>query len=239
MTCPFPTLFKTSFEDEYTMKCIGYLNKFVNFDNLSVQFACINALSKIFNKKWINPWDITNESRMSSLPVQEFHEAVLDSLRLDKLTSKEDDEIDRKTCVMAARLQLCFSIIGACYSLRKQIWFQTIEYCCHYLKMKPERMTAIVQDLCKTMLNGDIGDLDYLSPELLGYWIERDFHLSELPWYLSKFRSTEDYVASNIDHITWNILKYQPHNLPKLVEMVSAKSIKDIIQLVSLIRHAN
>lgn len=219
------------------MKCIGFLNKFVNFDNLSVQFAAIHALSKIFNKNWVSPWDINNEIRMNSLPVQEFHQAVLESLRLDKLTSIEGDEIDRKTCVVAARLQLYFSIVGACYSLRKQMWFETIEYCCHYLKMKPKRLLAIVQDLCKTMLNGDISDFDYLSAELIGYWIERDFHLSELPWCLSKFRSTEEYIASNIDHITWNILKYQPYNLPKLMEMISAKSVTDIIHLVGSMHH--
>lgn len=218
------------------MKCIGFLNKFVIFDNLSVQFASIHALAKIFNKDWINPWEISNRNRTNSLAVQEFHEFVLKSLKFDKLTATSDDEIDRKSCVVATRLQLCFSVVGACYSLRKQVWFETVEYCCHYLKLKPERMTAIVQNLCKTMLKGHTEDLDYLSAELIGYWIERDFHLSELPWYLSKFQSTEEYIASNINHITWNIIKHQPHNLPKLVEMMSAKSITDIIQLVSLMQ---
>lgn len=221
------------YDDETSFQCIAYLNKFINSDYLAIQFVTVQALSKMFNKQWL----MQGRDQSDCLEMQEFHVKLLESLKLDKLSYDANDEIDRKACVFAARLQLYCSIFGTCYALRKQIWFRMVEFCCHELQLKADKVGRVMGRLCKTILNGEPSDvLGYLSSELIEFWIEHNYHLSELPWYLTKCVSNEEYIADNIQHITWNVLQFHPKHLEKVVEMIYANSVADILQPAILVK---
>lgn len=221
------------FEDEDAFKCFAYLKKFICFDYVSVQLIAVQTLTKIFNKSWL----LQHRDEMVSSDTQTFHLKLLEGLELDRLVYNTDDDIDRKACNFATRLQLYCSIFGTCYPLRKQIWFRIVEFCCHELQLKADKVERVIQRLCNDILHANPSDmLEYLTSGLIEFWIEHNYHLSELPWYLTKCQSSAEYIANNIQHITWNMLQYQPQNLNKLVDMVYADSIKDILQPTILVK---
>lgn len=104
---------------------------FLKSEYLNIQFAAVSCLTNIFNKQWLN----SDEDKVNCINIQNFHKDLIERLEIDELAVKPEYDIDRKTCIVATRLQFYCSIIGVCYPLRKQTWFDLIEFCGIELKL--------------------------------------------------------------------------------------------------------
>lgn len=116
------------------------LNKFLQSEYLNIQFATVACMTNIFNKHWLN----YDEDEISSAKVQDFHKKLAGELQVHELSIEQTADVDRKTCIVATRLQLYCSIIGSCYTLRKQMWFGLIEFCCNQLKLSERKQNCQV-----------------------------------------------------------------------------------------------
>lgn len=112
------------------------MNKFLQSDYLNIQFATVACLANIFNKRWLN----YNENDISCVNIQEFYSKLAGELQMQELSIEQGSDVDRKTCIVSTRLQLYCSIITSCYSLRKQMWFGLIEFCCQQLKLSERKL---------------------------------------------------------------------------------------------------
>lgn len=104
---------------------------FLNSEYLSIQFAAVSCLTNIFNKQWLN----FDEDTVKCVEIQNFHKTLIEQLEINELCVNPEYDVDRKTCIVATRLQFYCSIIGVCYPLRKQTWFDLIEFCGEQLKL--------------------------------------------------------------------------------------------------------
>lgn len=208
-----------------------YLKKFLQSEYLLIQFKTVECLTIIFNKQSLN----YNSNEMSCLNIREFHLKTLNALKLHELSLDADND-DRRSCLLSTRLQLYCSIVGSCYALRKQVWFSFIELCCNEIRMNADKIKQIVTKLCNDIFNEKPSKaLAYLMPDLMGFWIERNHHVSRLPWNLTDCQSHTDFLTEYIPIITMHILRYRPQDLNALVQMIYANSISDILQPVSII----
>lgn len=99
--------------------------------HLNIQLATVKCLTNVFNKRWLR----YDETEVSCGKIQEFHVNLANELQINQLSAEQECDIDRKTCDVSTQVQLYCSIIGSCYSLRKQMWFGLIEFCYQQLKL--------------------------------------------------------------------------------------------------------
>lgn len=104
---------------------------FLTSEYLNIQFAAVSCLTKIFNKHWLH----FDGDKVNCVEIQNFHKTLIEKLEINNLAVKSEYDVDRKTCIVATRLQFYCSIIGVCYPLRKQMWFDLIEFCGVELKL--------------------------------------------------------------------------------------------------------
>lgn len=116
------------------------LNKFLKSEYLNIQFATVACLTNVFNKLWLN----YDENKMSCVKIQEIHSKLADELQLQDLSVEQENDVDRKVCIVSTRLQSYCSIIGSCFPLRKQMWFNLIEFCCQHLKLGESELNLFV-----------------------------------------------------------------------------------------------
>lgn len=141
--------------------------------------------------------------------------------------------IDRKANVFATYLQLYSSIIGSCFVLRRQMWFQLIDFCCNQIQLKEEKTQKLITKLCKEMFNAIPSILlERDIPYLLSRWIQESYNLSSFPWQITSSKSKDDFVPEHIECITLNICIYQPNLLQQLVQTMAAKSLSDLLTKV-------
>lgn len=110
------------------------MQNFLKSDYYNIQVAAVSCLTKIFNKEWLQ----LNEDQISCLSVQKIHVKLEEELKttiLDGLSVKEMNDNDRRACIASVRVQLYCSIIGVCYSLREDNWFNLIEFCNQQLEL--------------------------------------------------------------------------------------------------------
>lgn len=75
---------------------------------------------------------------------------------------------------------------------------------------------------------------DFMS-DLIALWIKNNYHLSELPWYITDCTDLNDFLETHNDVITLNVLRYEPRLVPELIQMQSATSLSEILKEVSSI----
>lgn len=110
---------------------IAFLQRFLQSEYLTIQFTAVECLTNIFNKKCLN----YDEEKTSCVTVQNFHMKLMESLEIEQLSVDQENDPDRRMCIIATRLQLYCSIIGICYPLRRETWFNLIELCGNQLNM--------------------------------------------------------------------------------------------------------
>lgn len=118
-------------DEDVCFGIVTFMKYFLKSDYLNIQFAAVSCLTQIFNKQWLN----FKEDEVSCVTIQEFHKKLMERLEIKELSVSPDSDNDRKSCIISTRLQLYCSIIGVCYPLRKQTWFDLIEFCGEQLKL--------------------------------------------------------------------------------------------------------
>lgn len=104
---------------------------FLRSEYYTVQIATISCLTSIFDKRWLS----YNNDEVDCLKIQDFHVDLAKSLEINGLSNIDENDTDRKACIASICIQLHCSIIGMCYALRKEMWFQMIEFCSQTLKL--------------------------------------------------------------------------------------------------------
>lgn len=235
------------------------MNKFLQSDYLNIQFATVACLANIFNKRWLN----YNENDISCVKIQEFYSKLVGELQMQELSIEQGSDVDRKTCIVSTRLQLYCSIIGSCYSLRKQMWFGLIEFCCQQLKLSERNLNSnickialkyiafycfsfnfrnhsgktqeIVNKLCFDVFQTESSTLlADLFPHLLSSWIDNDYLLLLFPSILTQCKTHDDFIIEYLDIITLRILEHKTKSMvDQLVAMVQARSLAEILKTVT------
>lgn len=218
--------------EESCVETLIVLKKFLASEYLSIQLATVECLTNIFNKHWLCP-DLVS---VDCLSIQKFHLELFDKLSLNQMPQCDaDDEItmDRKANVFATYLQLFSSVVGSCFVLRQQMWFQLIDFCCHQIKLKENKTQKLITKLCKEMFNASpsillAGDIPYLIRQ----WIRQGYNLTLFPWQLTSAKSKDDFVPEHKELITLNIILYQPDLLQELVPTMAVESLSSLLTKV-------
>lgn len=179
---------------------------------------------------------------------------LLEKLQINQSPLGDDDSIDRKTCVLSTRLQLYCSIIGSCFVLRKQIWFNLIDLCCNQIQLEsgefykdhafqlnliiykifPEKVYKIIRKLCSEIFNMEPSTLlEDDIPNLIGRCVQKDYPLILFPWQLTRCQSHTDFLQEYTECITLNIILYKSNLLQDLVQMMGVRSLSDLLTMVS------
>lgn len=127
----FPLKFQEFFDVEDSFVILAFMQHFLKFEYYNIQMAAVSCLTKIFNKEWLQ----LNEDQISCLSVQKTHVKLEKELKIDELSVVKVNDNDRKACIASVRIQLYCSIIGVCYPLREEIWFNLIEFCGQQLEL--------------------------------------------------------------------------------------------------------
>lgn len=104
---------------------------FLRSDYYTIQMATVACLTSIFDKRWLK----YNKDEVNCLTIQKFHVGLAKSLEINALSVIEENDVDRKACIASVCVQLYCSVIGMCYALRKEMWFQIVEFCSQKLKL--------------------------------------------------------------------------------------------------------
>lgn len=120
---------------------------FLRSEYYTIQIATVSCLTSIFDKRWLNH----NNDEINCLEIQEFHVDLAKSLEINGLSTIDESDMDRKACIASTCIQLYCSIIGTCYVLRKEMWFQTVEFCSQKLKLNDGKLS---------MKQTDFGNVD-------------------------------------------------------------------------------
>lgn len=215
--------------------CAGALNilkKFLVSEYLQIQLATVECLTNIFNKHWLCP----DPDSVDCLSIQNFHLELFDKLGLNQMSRCDGDDgitMDRKVNMFATYLQLFSSIIGSCFVLRRQMWFQLIDFCCNQIELKEQKTQKLINKLCKEMFNADPSILfEQDIPYLIGRWIQESHNLSSFPWQLTSSKSKNDFVPEHIECVTLNIILYQSNLLQQLVQTMAAQSLSQLLTKV-------
>lgn len=220
------------YSDEHCVGTLNVLKKFLASEYLSIQLVTVECLTNIFNKQWLCP-DLDS---VDCLSIQNFHLELFDALNLNQMPRCDGDDgitMDRKANVFATYLQLFSSIIGSCFVLRRQMWFQLIDFCRNQIKLKEEKTLKFITKLCTEMFNANPSILlERDIPYLISRWIQESYNLSLFPWQLTSSKSKDDFVPEHIECITLNIILYQSNLLPQLVQTMNTESLSDLLTKV-------
>lgn len=223
------------FLDKDCVGTLNVLNKFLASEYLPIQLATIECLTNIFNKHWLCP-DLDSDS--DCLSIQNFQMEVFGKLNLNEMPRFDSDDVgimtmDRKANLQVTYLQLYASIIGCCFVLRRQMWFQLIDFCCNQIELKKDKFLKLTTKLSKEMFNADPSillerDIDYL----LERWIFFGYNLTLFPWQLTSSPSSNDFILEHVECITLNILTYQSHLLQQWIQTMASKSLSELLTKV-------
>lgn len=108
-----------------------FLMHFLRSEYYTIQLATVSCLTSIFDKRWLT----YNKDDVNCLVIQQFHMDLAENLDINELSLIEGCDIDRNACIASTCIQLYCSIIGKCYALRKQMWFEIVEFCSQKLKL--------------------------------------------------------------------------------------------------------
>ncbi|XP_031619505.1 serine/threonine-protein kinase ATM [Contarinia nasturtii] len=209
------------FEAEDCFVIIAFLQRFLQSEYITIQFTAVQCLTNIFNKKCLN----YDEERISCVTVQNFHTNLMEKLEIDQLSVEQENDRDRKMCIVSTRLQLYCSIIGVCYPLRRQTWFNLIELCGQQLNMDQIKIVEIATKLCKDVFQTTHTTLlADLFPFLIASWIDKNIHMTTFPEKLLNFQTQADFLVEYMDTITLQVLLYKQWYLPDLLEMDSTNN---------------
>lgn len=216
--------------DEHCVETLIVLKKFLSSECLPIQLATVECLTNIFNKHWLCP-DLDS---VDCLSIQNFHMELFDKLNLNQMPRCDGEvTMDLKANIFATYLQLFSSIIGSCFVLRRQMWFQLIVFCGNQIELKVEKTQKLITKLCKEMFNAVPSILLQRDiPYLIGRWIQENHSLSSFPWQLTSSKSKGDFVPEHIECITLNICIYQPNLLQQFVQTMAARSLSELLTKV-------
>lgn len=100
-------------------------------DLLSITFATVECLTQLFNKNWLN----CNDQTFSCMEISDFQLNLFQKMHLNDLKIATDDNADKKCRTLATRIQMHCALIANCFSLRRENWFNLIEFCCHDIEL--------------------------------------------------------------------------------------------------------
>lgn len=115
---------------------------FLRSEYFTIQIATVSCLTSIFDKRWLTH----NNDEVNCLKIQEFHVNLAKSLDINGLSTIEESDIDRKACIASTCIQLYCSIIGTCFALRKEMWFQLVEFCSQKMKLNEGKFFNEMED---------------------------------------------------------------------------------------------
>lgn len=225
-------------------KNFSRLRPFLSSDNSKVQFAVVKSFAYIFDKTWL----CKGNKDADRIAICEFHVNLFKELKINEFAAESDADSDKKCRFVSTRIQLYCSIIGKCFILRRENWFNLSEFCCVNMKLpKGERIClsycminstehsllavhSIVKHLCAQLFKIEMQDvLAEHIPFLLSKWIINRYSISEFPWYFSSAQTLDEFLTDSTESIILPVLTFQPVIIPDLMGMHGVSSLRDLL----------
>lgn len=112
-------------QNENFYSIFHYLEKFLKFDNISIQFVTIETLSFIFDRNWL--LNIVQIEKYINL--KNFLNDLYEKLNIKYLDQTTIDDKDEYNRILSVHLQIYLTIICKCYMLSKLNWFNFAQFC--------------------------------------------------------------------------------------------------------------